>query len=376
MKPVIPVRGEEGDSVNLWPLIARPQTAALPADREVLSVAAAQLAEFVSPVLAHHLLGPIEERLGDRLFEAEAVKHSRLTTSFSLAQQTRWAKVLIESGLEIVFLKGFANAHTLYPEPYLRTQGDLDILVRKADLQRTLDVLVGQGFGFRAAPLSPWGMISDASFLPLASQDGACDIDLHVHPDCYPAYRSLSTDIVFANALTIDIGDVSIQVPCPEHVLTLCVTNTAKDKFDVYSIRKVIDAIILLRDAQTLEWDEIIGLAKKGGFYRPMRYFFALLAAIDIPLESVPASLQARPGGFGGRAFERIVSDFRSLFPYELPLTTLLWREMAICAETRVALHNLGLRFRGLYRPLNGLPDGAPLAPKCLPFTNSSNART
>ena len=35
------------------------------------------------------------------------------------------------------------------------------------------------------------GFISDASFMPLVSPEGDCNIDIHVQPDCYPAYRSL-----------------------------------------------------------------------------------------------------------------------------------------------------------------------------------------
>lgn len=364
------------EPVNIWPLVARPHGAALPPDPGALRAAAGQLAELVSPVLADHLLTPVAERCGRPLLDKDLVKHSGLATSFSLAQQRRWARALVEAGIDTVFLKGFANAHTLYPDAFLRIQGDLDILVRQGHLQKTIDFLQGHGFQFRASPVHPWGMISDASFMPLVSADGVCDIDIHVHPDCYPAYRSLTTEAVFAAARTIDLGGYSIQVPCREHALILCVTNTAKDKFDVFSIRKVVDAIVLIRETPSLDWDLIMDLARKGAFYRPLRCFFALLKGIGVPMEGVPAILTQPPGGLGRTAFGRVLEDFRCLFPYELPLITALWREFTLCAEPAVAFHNAGLRLRGLFRPMTGLPDGVSLSAETLPFANSSNART
>lgn len=376
MATAIPHDAGIGGPINIWPFIARPDTAKLPMDADALRGAAALLADLVSPVLAAYLLAPVARRLGTGLLDETAVNHSKLVTSFSLSQQCHWARALVDTGLDVMFLKGFANAHTIYPEPFLRTQGDLDVLVRKSDLQQTINSLADHGFRFRSTPVHPWGLISDASFMPLVSADGACDIDIHVHPDCYPAYRSLTTDAVFSAARTVNIGPCAICVPCEEHALVLCVTNTAKDKFDVFSIRKVIDAIVLLRNARKLDWDEVIGLAVNGSFYRPMCVFFALLDALGVSVTNVPTALLRPPGGLRGWAFRGVCSDFLSLFPEELPMTTLLWRELTLCAEPSVALYNLGLRLRGLGRPMTGLPDGVSLAAKTLPFADSSKART
>ena len=102
--------------------------------------------------------------------------------------------------IDVVFIKGFANAHTLYPDPALRIQGYLDILVRPTDFNRLVDFLVAQGFCCRAAENHPWGMISDASFLLFVLSDGASHIDIHIRPYSYPAHRSLSTELVFADS--------------------------------------------------------------------------------------------------------------------------------------------------------------------------------
>jgi len=46
--------------------------------------------------------------------------------------------------IDVVFIKGFANAHTLYPDLALRIQGYLAILMRPTDFNRLVDFLVAQ----------------------------------------------------------------------------------------------------------------------------------------------------------------------------------------------------------------------------------------
>jgi hypothetical protein len=274
------------------------------------------------------------------------------------AQARRWLAVIDRAGIGTVWLKGYANAWTLYDDPEMRVQGDLDLLVRADDLDPLVRLLAGHGFRFRPLPAPAWGAISDASFMPLVGADGACNIDLHIHPDCYPAWRSLTTERVFAAARTTDADGLAIRVPSPEHGLTLCITNAAKDKFDVYSLRKVVDAMALLRRHPGLDWDALTALARDGHFLRPARTFCALLVALGTAPARIPAGLAATPDGPAGGVFRRVVADFEALFPQALPLTELFWRELVLAAEPDVALHNLWVRLRGLVRPATALPPG------------------
>lgn len=348
---------------DIWPLVTRPDDAPVPPDKDALRAAARRFAQIASPVLAEHLLAPTAARLGTRLIEEADCRASRLGNRFNLAQQRRWAGVIVEAGIEVVFLKGFASAHTLYPDPELRTQGDLDVLVRASERDRLVGLLSGEGFRFRPSRPSPWGMISDASYLPFVSNDGACDIDIHIQPDAWPTHRSLDTARLFARARDAAAGALSIRVPSPEHALVLCVTNTAKDKFGPYSTRKVIDAIVLLRavaalDWPALDWDEILGLAQDGGFWKPMRGFFLLLARLGLPRAAMADAALAPLSGFAGRELDRAARDFRALFPDDATMAQLLRREIALSAEPSVAAHNLWRRISGLARPRPGIPPG------------------
>lgn len=346
---------------DIWPFLIRPDDVSLPADTFLLTRAATLLVELVSPVLADFLLAPVAARLGQSLVDPQAVAQDRIAARFALAQQKKWAAFLSASGMEIAFIKGFANAHLFYPDPVLRMQGDLDILVREPDLAPLIALLADEGFRFQPASLNSWGMISDASFVPFVSADGACNIDIHIQPDCYPAHRSLDADRLFRDARPISIGDCSVLVPSPEHVLILCATNAAKDKFDLVCLRKAIDAVVVLRAAPSVDRNEIVDLARAGGFLLPLRAFFSVLVALGLDPTPLPALLRKPFSGLRRRAMNDVVDQFRLLFPQEPALLALLWREALLCAEPSVAWHNLLLRARGLIRPASGIPDGAPV---------------
>ncbi|MBK20647.1 MAG: hypothetical protein CMM52_17585 [Rhodospirillaceae bacterium] len=343
-----------------WPLIANPEDLARPENPDDFFDAVEALARLISPTLTMHLLEPVQQLIDEPILDPSIVSENRLLAKFSLAQQRHWAQILAESDIDVLFLKGFAYGHSFYPDPVLRQQGDLDFLVRPSDLSAVMSFLEKFGFQFRPAPQSRWGAISDASFMPFVTPDGSCDLDLHVHPDCYPAYCSLTTERLFAESQLIDAGGFAARIPCREHALLLCVTNAAKEKFDMFSARKVIDAMVLLRNTPDLDWEKVLSLAAEGNYFIPARIFFSLMVALGFPDSKIPAALLASLPRWRRNSFRKIVWRFKTLFPEDPNLLSLLWREWALCAEPAVAFYNLRLRARGMVRPGSGIPEGAP----------------
>lgn len=341
----LPILDPESDLPDAWH--ANPPTDA-----------ASRLADLVTPALAAHFLDPVSERLGRKLIDPATARQSRLLNRFNGGVQRHWMREISGTGIPVVYLKGFAFAHTLYPDPDIRTIGDIDILVRDAELRRLAEFLTGQGFYFDPLPLPSWGFISDASFMPLVSADGDCVIDLHVQPDCYPAYRSLTAEDMFAHATAHEIEGTPVSIPSPEHAMLLCLTNAAKDKFGVFSVRKILDIAALLHGQQNLDWDGIASLAADGHFLKPARVVFALLRALGLPAEKVPPALGPTPEGFAGWPFAKLVSDYASMFEKEPSALRVLEREFMLCTEPDVALHNAGLRIKGLFRRRRGIPEG------------------
>lgn len=343
----------------LWRAFLDPEGAP-PADRDraAAAEAARRLGDLVTPALAQFMLRAVETQDGFAPLDDATVRQSLLMNRFTGEVQRRWTAAIVQAGLPVVVMKGFVFAHTLYPDPDIRTIGDLDILVRAADRDRLLAFLQDNGFAFEALPSSPWGFISDASYQPMVSADGACNIDVHVQPDCYPAYRSLTAERLFAAAGTAEIGGVALSVPSPAHALVLCLTNAAKDKFGPYSVRKLVDIAVLLRSGPKADWDEVRALARDGHFAAPARVAFALLARLGLPPELVPADLCAPPAGLRAPVFARLVADWQAMFANGPGGLGVLAREIALCTEPDVALHNALLRLRGLVAPRRGVPAG------------------
>ncbi|HUN52909.1 MAG TPA: nucleotidyltransferase family protein [Candidatus Sulfotelmatobacter sp.] len=349
--------GEHG-AAGIWPGILAGLTvpgggrAAAMADAE----AAARFAARTSPALARRCFGP----LAGTPFAAEAAHGSSLLNRFRRISGLRWAIAVGAAGIEVICLKGLGTAFALYDDPDLRAMADADLLVRRSDLQRLVAVLQKSGFRFAAEPgRSPWGFISDASFQPMLSADGAVNLDLHVHPDAWPLHCGLPTEAVFAAARSVATPEGSIRVPAPHHMLLLTASHAARDLFLASTVPAMIDAILLLRrDAQRIDWPAFAAIARAGRSLRPVQSFLALLAALGADAGAVPPALCRVPGGFGAGEFRRLVQAARVLYPDEAAgWLARLRRELLVAAEPGVALKRDLRRLIGLLHPGRGLPE-------------------
>ena len=346
---------ETGEAKGFWSLVT------LEGSQEPIASAATpvmlqRFADLLSPALARELLHPASVRLQRELIDPDAAEKNLLYNRFLRHAQLRWVRAMGEAGFDVVYLKGFANAHSLYDDPDARTIGDLDLLIRSKDLDSLIHFLFGRGFRFGGEPRSPWGFISDTSFLPFVSEDGSANLDLHVAPDAYPAYLSLSTETVFSHSRWLDVEGMRVRIPCPEHAFLLSLTNAAKVAFGPMGVRKTVDAIRLLERTQAFAWGDVERLAEAGRFSKAARVFLNLLQRLGVRLDGVPSSLARPLHGLGKRAFEDLVSGYEALFPTEPGALLSLRRELLLCTEGRVGLYRNWLRLRGLVRPYGGLP--------------------
>jgi hypothetical protein len=344
------------EATDLWRCIARPGSVVDPAK---VGAAGARFGEFVTPALAQHLLAGLERDLGRTLLDRSLVRASRLAVRFARSQQLAWARVIAETGLDVVYIKGFAAAHSLYADPDVRIIGDLDMLVRPGDIGRLIDLLGRHGFRFAAASHRRWGSIADASSAPYVSPDGLCNIDIHRHPDSFPAHLSLGTEIVFDASVRAMAGDIPIRVPCREHALLLAATNAARDKFGPFSVRQTVDALVMLRDGPAPDWRRIDALAQQGGYLAPFGVFLALLVALGLSAERVPPRLGTPPTGLRGREFARLVDAWLGLFPVDATFWATLRRESLLCAEPSTGFRRNLARLAGLLKPRDGVPGHA-----------------
>ena len=77
---------------------------------------------------------------GERVYFSKVAANMRL-----LHEHQELHRLLSENGISYVIMKGAASAMH-YPEPFLRAMGDVDFLVKEADLEKTGKVLEQAGF--------------------------------------------------------------------------------------------------------------------------------------------------------------------------------------------------------------------------------------
>lgn len=283
----------------------------------------------------------------------ETVRQSRLLNRFRHAAGRQWYGAIVDAGLPVLAIKGLASGVWLYGAPQDRGVSDADLLVRREDLGAVIELLEARGFAFASEPTrSRWGFVSEASFQPLLSPDGAVNIDLHVAGDAAPFDAALPTADMLAAAQVRD----GLNIPSPTHAFMLSASHAARDLFTADAAKTVIDGLLMLQRGEGIDWSEIAIRSRKGRMLRPVSVFVALLGRLGADVSQAADELPV--GGIGGWFFERIVRDHCNMFPPSgIPGTgERLARQWLLGAAPSVALQRDLRRIAGLIRPHSGVP--------------------
>lgn len=343
-----------GAAFDLWPAIAAPECCPPPLDMAAARVAAGRLADLVSPALAQHLLAPFERRLDGPLVDPGRATKGVLLNRFTRRVQVDCARRLREAGIPVVYIKGFASAHTLYGTPDARIAGDLDALVAKGDLLHAVTLLEAAGFRFRSEPRARWGFTATSSYVPFVSADGSCNLDLHTAPDSDPLDRVLTAAQIFAEARPMDVDGMVLRAPGVEHFLVIAVSNIAKDRFGPFAAKKIIDAGRLIGRTPP-EWTRVVGILERAGLATAAHATFALLN--DLGFSGVPDAFARPPRGAAGREYACVLAETRALYPNDETSLGALRRERLLGGGWPVLIRRNARRLAGLVRPAPGTPD-------------------
>lgn len=138
----------------------------------------------------------------------ELVKHQRRAMLHALTLERRLlslAEAFEEAGVEFVVLKGPALAHTFYPDPSWRPFGDLDLLVRTRDWQRTCALLPEQGFR-RKYPEPRPGFVERFGHTAVHRSDDGFEVDLHRTLVAGPFGLWVNLDELFEHTTWFHVG--------------------------------------------------------------------------------------------------------------------------------------------------------------------------
>lgn len=295
----------------------------------------------------------VRERLQISYFTA-AARSARLVSE--LAAVLRAART---AGLAVVVLKGAHLAEVVYQDVTLRPMGDVDLLVRRADLPLAERVLLD--LGYRPVEARRGGPdYSIHRHLAPFVKPGAVPIEVHWTLDESGCFR-IEDEGLWERARGARIAGVETLVLGPEDLLQhLCLHAAFQHGFRV-PLRQIYDIALGVRQAgPELDWRGLTATADASGLSRVCYYALALaesLLGAGIPAPALAAL--AAPG-----CDEKTVAVLRAyvlLDPSQRPPDGL--REVL---QGRSGRERMSALLRSVFptparlREIYGLPPGSP----------------
>jgi colanic acid biosynthesis glycosyl transferase WcaI len=208
------------------------------------------------------------------------------------------------AGIPVLVLKGTALAYTYYPQPYLRSRGDLDLLIpehRQADADAV----------FTTAGYAPQHQLREAgsfqlTYYPPASAVGADAIDLHEKLNDHRIFTPLlAFEQLFADSIPIPALGPHARSPSPVHMMLHACMHRAANFTTVYRAagESVIEPnrLIWLYDIHLLanaftrqEWTRLADFAEQHAIRQVC--WDALQATASAFRKSIPADVAKRLG--------------------------------------------------------------------------------
>jgi hypothetical protein len=173
--------------------------------------------------------------------------------------------------IDVIVLKGPALAAEFYSDPAMRPFTDLDLLVRRHDRDRALDVLTGLGYlhGSPGRSLAYELEHAPAVYLVGRGEDTSrLPLDLHwqcvAHPGGSRA-TELAADEIWSRTVPARAAGVSARAFAPEDLLIYLAAHFAIHHALAGALWQLDLALVLKRHAVTLDWDAVGARARRWG---------------------------------------------------------------------------------------------------------------
>ena len=275
-----------------WALLlecAKPQT-----DRQRLAErlrAPLKWASLIAFAEDHSILGLTAARLANYDENAVSLENReslrawrRAYTLFTMnltAEMFRLFDGFAASGVEALVIKGPVLSARCYGDPGLRQYGDLDLIVRDKDIQRSTELMISLGYepsvpltAIRAKKIPGEYVFRQSSTKLLV--EFHTELTFRYHP------RLLPLENLFQRQTRVNIDSHKVPVLSPEDELMLICIHGAKHFWEQLSYIADVAAFV---SRQELEWGRVMAAAAEVGGER-MLYVGLRLAAdlLDAPL--------------------------------------------------------------------------------------------
>ena len=169
----------------------------------------------------------------------------------------RLALALDTAGVPFVVLKGAALAHLAYPDPSLRSMGDIDLWTLPEHLDAAARAVLGAGMHYPErlqSRMSAADRLEERSTRVFQSDRGNVVLELHGVVQSMATAAPGWSEAAWARSVPRDLGGVQARVPHAEDMLThLAVHCSAHHRFEM-GLRPLLD-IALWLEATAAECD-------------------------------------------------------------------------------------------------------------------------
>jgi hypothetical protein len=235
----------------------------------------------------------------------EATRRLRQLAVMSAAKSLRLYRQLTEVlgvlrgvGIDVIVLKGAYLAQAIYKDLALRPMADVDLLVRKADLERTEAILAATGYAPFHGPHRDEDFLNCQHLHPLARAGGP-PIEIHWTIESPTEPFAIDIEGLWERARPARVADVDVLVLSPEDLLLhLCLHTTFHHRLTL-GLRGCWDLFEMIRQCQDpIDWKQLQSRARE---WRIEKYvYLTLQLAKDLLGAAVPAEVltDLRPNWF------------------------------------------------------------------------------
>jgi hypothetical protein len=279
-----------------WALLlecAKPQT-----DRQRLAErlrAPLKWASLIAFAEDHSILGLTAARLGNYDENAVSLENReslrawrRAYTLFTMnltAEMFRLFDGFAASGVEALVIKGPILSARCYGDPGLRQYGDLDLIVRNKDIQRSTELMISLGYepsvpltAIRAKKIPGEYVFRQSSTKLLV--EFHTELTFRYHP------RTLPLENLFQRQTRVNIDSHKVPALSPEDELMLICIHGAKHFWEQLSYIADVAAFV---SRQELEWGRVMAAAAEVGGERML--YVGLRLAADLLGAPLPESV-------------------------------------------------------------------------------------
>jgi hypothetical protein len=198
-----------------------------------------------------------------------------------LEETFRISNALKNNGIESIVLKGSAASVLLFGDPGVYPTGDIDILVRVADISNTSGVLKDIGYEM----FDRADMIEGSDYLNY--QGNTYFLDLHLKP--IASYFDIPDEFWWGDPVNVTLCDHPLKVLSAERYFLFAVLHLFSHQFRTLKFFVLIDAVIS-RQEGGVDWDKAIEYSERYGLKRT--FFLTLKLLHEIVGTEVPVLIR------------------------------------------------------------------------------------